>query len=83
MKRFLPAVGATVVVLIVSSLIKKDSVYGNEPIMLTEEALDNNTSSPEERAAVSGQVMPKMLIGGFVCVTIVSVLVAGILVKFI
>ncbi len=52
-------------------------------VMLTEEALDNNTSSPEERAAVSGQVMPKMLIGGFVCVTIVSVLVAGILVKFI
>ena len=51
--------------------------------MHTEEAQDNNTSSPEERAAVSGQVMPKMLIGGFVCVTIVSVLVAGILVKFI
>lgn len=52
-------------------------------VILTNEALDNNISDPEERAAVSAQIMPKMLIGGFVCVTIVSVLVAGILVKFI
>lgn len=51
-------------------------------VMLTDEALDNNTADADERAAVSAQIMPKMLIAGFVCVTIVSVLVAGILIKY-
>ena len=52
-------------------------------VMLTNEALDINTSDPEERAAVSAELMPTMLIASFVCVTIVSVIVAGVLVKFI
>ncbi len=51
-------------------------------VMLTNEALDNNTTDPAERAAVSAEMMPQMLIAGFVSVTIVSVLIAGILVKF-
>ena len=52
-------------------------------VMLVNEALDLNTDSPEERAAVSAEIMPPMLVGSFVCVTIVSVIIAGILVKYI
>ena len=52
-------------------------------VMLTNEALDINTSDPDERAAVSAELMPTMLIASFICVTIVSVIVAGVLVKFI
>ena len=52
-------------------------------VMLTNEALDLNTSDPDERAAISAEIMPPMLIGSFVCVTIVSVIVAGVLIKFI
>ncbi len=52
-------------------------------VLLVNEALDINTSDPEERAAVSSELMPPMLVGSFVCVTIVSVIVAGVLVKFI
>ncbi|MBC8535978.1 hypothetical protein [Feifania hominis] len=51
-------------------------------VMLTNEALDNNISDPTERAVVSSQIMPKMLIAGFTSVTIVSVFIAGILIKF-
>lgn len=51
-------------------------------VMLTNEAIDAASDDPEVKAAISAQIMPKMLIGGFICVTIVSVLVAGILVKF-
>lgn len=52
-------------------------------VMLVNEALDINTKTPEERAVVSAQLMPPMLVGSFVCVTIVSVIVAGVLIKFI
>lgn len=52
-------------------------------VMLTNEALDLNTSDPDERAAISAEIMPPMLIGSFVCVTIVSVIVAGVLIKYI
>ncbi len=51
-------------------------------VMLTTEAVDNNTADAAERAAVSAQMMPKMLIAGFTSVTIVSVFIAGILVNF-
>lgn len=51
-------------------------------VMLTNEAIDACSDDPEVKAALNAQIMPKMLVGGFVCVTIVSVLVAGILVKF-
>ena len=52
-------------------------------VMLTNEALDLNTTDPDERAAISAEIMPPMLVGSFVCVTIVSVIVAGVLVKYI
>lgn len=51
-------------------------------MLITTEALNMNTEEGDEREAISAEVMPKMLIAGFVCVTIVSVLLAGVLVKF-
>lgn len=51
-------------------------------VLLTKEALELNTEPGEERSAISAEIMPKMIVGGFVCVTIVSVLLAGILVRF-
>ena len=50
-------------------------------VMLVNEALDE-VKDPKERAAISGEIMPKMVVAGFVCVTIVSVVVAGILKNF-
>ncbi|MGI5888282.1 MAG: hypothetical protein ACOX6J_02760 [Oscillospiraceae bacterium] len=38
---------------------------------------------PDEKAAVESQIQPKLVIAGFVCVTIVSVFVAGILANFV
>ncbi len=52
-------------------------------VILTNEALDLNTEEGEERAIISGELMPPMLVGSFVCVTIVSVIVAGVLIKYI
>ncbi len=52
-------------------------------VMLANEALDLNISDPQEKAAISGEIMPVMLVGSFTCVTIVSVIVAGVLLKFI
>lgn len=51
-------------------------------MLITNEALNMNTEEGEERAAVSAEIMPKMLVAGFVCVTIVSVLLAGVLIRF-
>lgn len=51
-------------------------------VLLTTEAINLNTEPGEERNAISAEVMPKMIVGGFVCVTIVSVLLAGILIRF-
>lgn len=51
-------------------------------VLLTTEAVTLNTKEGEERKAISSEMMPKMIVGGFVCVTIVSVFVAGILVRF-
>lgn len=47
-------------------------------VMLVNEAL-HLVKDPKERKTISGEIMPKMLVAGFVCVTIVSVFVAGIL----
>lgn len=51
-------------------------------VMLTEEALAVNVTDEDERSVISSQIMPKMLVAGFTSVTIVSVLVAGILVNY-
>lgn len=52
-------------------------------VMLTNEAVENATEDKEAQAAISSVIMPKMLIGGFTSVTIVSVVVAGIIVGYI
>ena len=52
-------------------------------VMLANEALDLNISDPQEKAAISGEIMPVMLVGSVTCVTIVAVSVAGVLLKFI
>lgn len=51
-------------------------------VMLTNEAISACTDDAEIQKALSAQIMPKMLVAGFTSVTIVSVLVAGILVNF-
>jgi hypothetical protein len=50
-------------------------------VMLTNEATEGATDDIEARKAISGQILPKMLIGGFTSVTIVSVIVAGLLIN--
>lgn len=51
-------------------------------MLITTEAININTEEGAERDNVTAEIMPKMLIAGFICVTIVSVLLAGILVRF-
>ena len=51
-------------------------------ILITTEAININTEEGDERDNITAEIMPKMLVAGFVCVTIVSVLLAGILVRF-
>lgn len=48
--------------------------------IITKEVVDNMTSDEEERAALLGHMLPPMLVGGFVTVTVVSVILAGIFV---
>ena len=51
-------------------------------MLITTEAININTEEGDERDNITAEIMPKMLIAGFVCVTIVSVLLAGVLVRF-
>lgn len=51
-------------------------------MLITTEAININTEEGDERDNITAEIMPKMLAAGFVCVTIVSVLLAGILVRF-
>lgn len=51
-------------------------------MLITAEAININTEEGDERDNITAEIMPKMLIAGFICVTIVSVLLAGILVRF-
>ena len=51
-------------------------------MLITTEAININTEEGDERDNITAEIMPKMLVAGFVCVTIVSVLLAGILVRF-
>lgn len=51
-------------------------------MLITTEAININTEEGVERDNITAEIMPKMLVAGFVCVTIVSVLLAGILVRF-
>jgi hypothetical protein len=59
------------------------ALYGFPPnYILTEEAANALAETPEEKEYLMDQMLPKMLVGGFTTVTIVSVLVAGIFVGF-
>jgi hypothetical protein len=87
------AIGMAGIAFIASKIFKKRfwitwaitlNAYLGFPInvVLTNEALELNTEEGDERAAVSAELMPQMLVASFVCVTIVSVIVAGVLVKY-
>lgn len=88
------AVGLTAVAFLSHKIFKQESFWSCYAIvlnaflgfplnvMLVNEALAF-VKDPEERKTISGELMPKMLVAGFVCVTIVSVLVAGILKNYI
>lgn len=51
-------------------------------VMLVNEAM-SRIEDPEEREVLNGEIMPKQLVAGFVCVTIVSVFVAGVFAKLV
>ena len=58
------------------------ALYGFPPnYILTHEAVTALTEDEEERKYLMGEMLPKMLIGGFTTVTIVSVIIAGIFVN--
>jgi hypothetical protein len=60
------------------------SLYGfPADYILTIESTKMMTNSGEEREYVMGQILPKMLVGGFTTVTIASVIIAGIFVNLI
>ena len=48
-------------------------------VLLANEAIDSQIEDPEEKKVISGIITPKVLIAGFVCVTIVSVIIAGVM----
>lgn len=59
--------------------IALNALYGFPPnFILTQEAVKNSSEDEEERQYLSDLILPKMLIGGFTSVTIVSVIVGGI-----
>ncbi|QSQ09214.1 hypothetical protein H0A61_01573 [Koleobacter methoxysyntrophicus] len=54
------------------------ALYGFPPnYILTEEAANALAESPEEKEFLMNQMLPKMLVGGFTTVTVVSVILAG------
>ncbi|KGR77400.1 hypothetical protein [Ureibacillus manganicus] len=50
--------------------------------VITNEVIKSLTSDDEERKALTSVMLPPMLVGGFVSVTIVSVILAGVFVTF-
>lgn len=58
------------------------ALYGFPPnYVLTEEASKALAETPEEKEYLMDEMLPKMLVGGFTSVTIVSVIIAGIFSK--
>ncbi|MBF8984248.1 hypothetical protein IZY60_11940 [Lutibacter sp. B2] len=65
-----------------SLAIALTALYGFPPnYILTEEAVKALTEDEEEKKYLMDEMLPKMLVGGFTTVTIVSVIVAGVFVK--
>lgn len=59
------------------------ALYGFPPnYILTEEASKALAQNQEERDFLMDEMLPKMLVGGFTTVTIVSVIIAGIFVNY-
>ncbi|WP_010531335.1 hypothetical protein [Lentibacillus jeotgali] len=50
--------------------------------IITNEVIESLTDDEEEREVLTSHMLPPMLVGGFVTVTIVSVVLAGVLVGF-
>jgi len=66
-----------------SFAIALTALYGFPPnYILTEEASKALASTTEERDFLMDEMLPKMLVGGFTTVTIVSVIIAGIFINF-
>lgn len=88
------SVGMALMAFIASKIFKKESFsmcysiiltafYGFPiNVMLTDEAVEAASDDKATREAIRAQILPKMLVGGFTSVTVVSVLVAGILVNY-
>jgi hypothetical protein len=51
--------------------------------IISNEVANANGKTEEERGAILQEIMPKMLVSGFVTVTIASVVLAGVMVKLI
>lgn len=51
--------------------------------IITNEVINNLTKDPKEKEVLTSHMLPPMLIGGFISVTIVSVVLAGIMVNMI
>lgn len=66
-----------------SFAIALTALYGFPPnYILTEEASKALAETPEEKAYLMDQMLPQMLVGGFVTVTFASVIIAGLFIKF-
>ena len=51
-------------------------------VIISNEVSESTGTNAEERAAINAQIMPKMLVAGMVTVSITSVLVAGVMCKW-
>ncbi len=59
------------------------ALYGFPPnIIITESTCDSLATSPEEKEFLMSRMFPSMLVGGFVTVTITSVVLAGTFASF-
>jgi hypothetical protein len=89
----LGVIGMFIFVFIVGKVLKVNSnmafaisltaFYGfPADFIITNEVINALTEDEKEREALTGHMLPPMLVGGFVSVTIVSVVLAGIFVGF-
>ena len=51
-------------------------------VIISNEVSESTGTTPEEKANINAQIMPKMLVAGMVTVSITSVLVAGVMCKW-
>ena len=51
-------------------------------VIISNEVSESTGTTPEEKATINAQIMPKMLVAGMVTVSITSVLVAGVMCKW-